>query len=85
MMGMKMDEEFVPDRRMEVETDDEDNEAETDCPEDDEDDETGSDCELPPSSHSHINYTNDPWPQTYRYIWPPFILSYIYYLCACKN
>ncbi|KAK1437118.1 hypothetical protein QVD17_02903 [Tagetes erecta] len=67
MTGMKIDEEFVPDRRIEVETDDEQNEAERDCDDTDDDDETGSDeCgQLPPSSHSH-NCNNDPWPQTYR-------------------
>ncbi|MFS8013853.1 putative amino acid transporter, transmembrane domain-containing protein [Helianthus anomalus] len=60
---MKIDEEFVPDRRMEVETDDEDNEAERDCDDDDEEEETGSDCEseLPPS----VNHFHN-WPQTYR-------------------
>ncbi|KAM0059800.1 putative amino acid transporter, transmembrane domain-containing protein [Helianthus debilis subsp. tardiflorus] len=63
MTGMKIDEEFVPDRRMEVETDDEDNEAERDCDDDDNDEETGSDCEseLPPS----VNHFHN-WPQTYR-------------------
>lgn len=81
MTGMKIDEEFVPDRRIEVETDDEENEAERDC-NDTDDDETGSDeCgQLPPSSHSH-NCNNDPWPQTYR----SFLVFMSYnYLCIQK-
>ncbi|KAL8258618.1 hypothetical protein R6Q59_026571 [Mikania micrantha] len=63
MTGMKIDEEFVPDRHIEVETDDEENEAELDCNDEDDDDE--SDCELPPSSHSY-KCPDDIWPQTYR-------------------
>ncbi|KAL7585263.1 hypothetical protein Lser_V15G42692 [Lactuca serriola] len=75
MTGMKIDEEFVPDRRIEVETDDEENEAEIHCDgEDNDDDETGSDSELIyaetnsgfiTASQSQ-NCSIDPWPQTYR-------------------
>lgn len=77
---MKIDEEFVPDRRIEVETDDEENEAQIHCNDDDDDndDETGSDCELPTSAHKNSGFItatesentctiNDTsWPQTYR-------------------
>ncbi|KVH94835.1 hypothetical protein Ccrd_003095 [Cynara cardunculus var. scolymus] len=72
MTGMKIDEEFVPDRRIEVETDDEENEAEIDC--DDDDDETGSECGVPYATaqrNSSIitdsqSQNHEPWPQTYR-------------------
>ncbi|KAI3507411.1 hypothetical protein L1887_22396 [Cichorium endivia] len=75
MTGMKIDEEFVPDRRIEVETDDEENEAEIHCDAvDNEDDETGSDSELisaqeNPSFITALQSQNcaiEPWPQTYR-------------------
>ncbi|KAJ9545462.1 hypothetical protein OSB04_025169 [Centaurea solstitialis] len=75
MTGMKIDEEFVPDRRIEVETDDEENEAEIDCDgedNDDDDDETGSECGGVTTANSQRNYTilqsqnHEPWPQTYR-------------------
>ncbi|KAM0053774.1 putative amino acid transporter, transmembrane domain-containing protein [Helianthus debilis subsp. tardiflorus] len=63
-MGMKIDEEFVSDGCMEVETDDENNEAERDCDDDDDEEEIGSDCEseLPPS----VNHFHN-WPQTCRH------------------
>ncbi|KAI3515457.1 hypothetical protein L1887_14353 [Cichorium endivia] len=74
--GKSRMQEFVPDRRNEVETDDEENESEIHCDAmDNEDDEIGSDSELisaqeNPSFITSLQSQNcaiEPWPQTYTF------------------
>ncbi|KAK4480969.1 hypothetical protein RD792_011831 [Penstemon davidsonii] len=64
----QLEEEFGPDRVIEIGTDDEDNEAERVCHNHDEEDDTESDASVPLNSNSlsrnHID--SDPWPQSYR-------------------
>lgn len=68
---MKMDEEFGPDRGIEVETDDEENEAERDCENGDND--TESDSTPPPSRNpsstlvaGEVDPNSPSWPLSYR-------------------
>lgn len=69
-MGMRLDEEFGADRVLQIETDDEENEADDYKIEDDDD--SGSDSTLHSPvhepSHSQIGPHDSPtWPQSYRY------------------
>ncbi|KAL2502837.1 Transmembrane amino acid transporter family protein [Forsythia ovata] len=63
---MKLEEDFGPDRRIEIETDDEENEAERACQNDEDD--TESDVESSSRDHSNscIDCHSPSWPQTYR-------------------
>lgn len=66
---MKGDEDLRPDRGMDFETDDEENQAERVC-EDDDDYESESDVTAPSRSASmHQNIDNPTWPQSYRYMY----------------
>uniref|UniRef100_A0A5B7B409 Putative vacuolar amino acid transporter 1-like n=1 Tax=Davidia involucrata TaxID=16924 RepID=A0A5B7B409_DAVIN len=64
-MGMKQDEDFEGDRRIDFETDDEENQAERDC---EDGDDTDSDRTVPSrdASNSCIDLNNVSWPQSYR-------------------
>lgn len=63
---MKGDEDLGPDRGMDFETDDEENQAERVC---DSDYESESDVTAPSRSASmHQNIDNPTWPQSYRYV-----------------
>ncbi|CAI9783267.1 unnamed protein product [Fraxinus pennsylvanica] len=63
---MKLEEDIWPDRRIEIETDDEENEAEIACQNGEDD--TGSDVESPSRDHSNpcIDCPSPSWPQSYR-------------------
>ncbi|KAL7248361.1 hypothetical protein ACSBR2_003139 [Camellia fascicularis] len=64
---MNKDEDFGPDRRIEFETDDEENQAERDCENnDDDDDDTDSDGIVPSPTPSNSNIIETLWPQSFR-------------------
>lgn len=67
-MGMRLDEEFGADRVLQIETDDEENEAHDTV---NEDDDTGSDLSnhsVHAPFHSQLGPHDSPtWPQSYRY------------------
>ncbi|KAG9152305.1 hypothetical protein Leryth_025633 [Lithospermum erythrorhizon] len=63
-MSMKMDEEFEGDRILEIETDDEENEAERDCDDDTESDMNDNSSRRP--SFDNIVQNSPSWPQSYR-------------------
>ncbi|KAL6987646.1 hypothetical protein U1Q18_013393 [Sarracenia purpurea var. burkii] len=64
---MKVDDDFGPDRGIEFETDDEENQAETLCDDDDDDSESGDTFTVPSRSGSTYNNIDTPtWPQSYR-------------------
>ncbi|KAF5953746.1 hypothetical protein HYC85_006602 [Camellia sinensis] len=62
---MNKDEDFGPDRRIEFETDDEENQAERDC-ENNDDDDTDSDGIVPSPTPSNSNILETLWPQSFR-------------------
>lgn len=80
---MKTDEELGHDRRVEFETDDEENEAETVADSDDVDDDDDTECSKTSSSNKSDqsddglgNYVSS-WPQSYRLGFPhllPFLI-----------
>ncbi|XP_052175348.1 amino acid transporter AVT1E-like [Diospyros lotus] len=63
---MKVDEDFVMDRRIDFETDDEENLAERVCDADGSDDDTDSDTMVPSRTASNVGGDNPTWPQSYR-------------------
>lgn len=71
---MKLEEDIGPDRRIEIETDDEENEAEIACQ--NEEGDTESDVESPSRDNSNacIDCHSPSWPQSYRYIVPIFFI-----------
>lgn len=82
---MKTDEELGHDRRVEFETDDEENEAETvaDSDEVDDDDDDDTECSKTSSSNKSDqsddglgNYVSS-WPQSYRLGAPPPLLPFL--------